>query len=102
MLFVARSGLFTCTRTAVVLWIAAVGLLAVDTYASGHEATAWTRWSILLGIAAGTATVAAVMHHNRRVVLDVVSFEHRMTRDVAPQSDDLNVILLARRDRVSR
>lgn len=70
-----------CVRPAVIgtalLWMSAIALMTWDAL-DGSGVAEKGRWALLLGIAAGTWTLGLVMHHCRRVILEVMSYEHRM------------------------
>lgn len=59
---------------AVGLWVTALALMIVGTLLDFDRA-AW--WALLIGMAAVCETIAALMRHHRRVVLEVVSYEFR-------------------------
>lgn len=62
------------------LWLVAVSLMVAE---GGDQTTpdgTLARWSILVALVATCCTVSALINHARRVVLDVVSFEHQTTR----------------------
>ena len=72
--FVVR---FDGTTAAALLWVASFGLMTWHTITGGQPLG---RWAILIGILAGSWTVALVVNHARRVICEVVSYEHRHTR----------------------
>lgn len=75
----------------VLLWLVAVGLLVWDTFHHTHGNAG--EWALFLGMSAAVWTAALLMAHTRRVVLEVVSWEHRQTRanDGGGSSDGDNV-----------
>lgn len=72
---------------AVGLWLFAGLLMIAETVTDADGRVA--RWAILVGIAAATLTIAAVVSHARRVVLDVISWEAQRTREAqVPNGSD--------------
>lgn len=68
-------------------WVLSVSLMVWDTIAElGHGTVA--RWSLLVGLMAAVWTLALVISHARRVVLEVMSYEFR-TRDKAAAGEDV-------------
>lgn len=69
---------------ATALWPTAFLLMIAGSFQhSGHLG----RWAILLGLAAATCTAQWIVCHARAVVLDVVSWEHRLTRGDVPDPE---------------
>jgi len=58
-------------------WVLAVSLMVWDTLAETGQGTAG-RWALLVGLMAASWTLALVVHHARRVVLEVISYEFRL------------------------
>lgn len=58
------------------LWLTAVVLMGVD-FADGSRSV-MGRLALLIGLAAGCGTLMIAMKHCRRVILEVMSWEHRM------------------------
>jgi hypothetical protein len=65
----------TSTTGAVTLWVAAIGLMVWDTIRPGPVG-ALAAWSLLVAGAAGVLTLYGAVHHARRVVLEVMTWEH--------------------------
>lgn len=65
------------TAAVTLLWVASFGLMIWHT-ATGDQPVG--KWALLLSIAAGSWTVVRVVNHARRVICEVVSYEHRLTR----------------------
>lgn len=57
------------------IWLAAVVLLAFDS--ADGDVSIIALWSIALLIIAATWTVVLALGHSRRVMLEVMSYEHR-------------------------
>lgn len=60
------------------LWTVSFGLMLGATFARDGRVLAW--WAILVAIAAVGCTITAVINHARKVVLDVMSWEHNLIR----------------------
>jgi hypothetical protein len=73
-----RISVSTAALGAALLWIVAASLLTYDTFTPG---TAIGRWGIFASAAAATSTVCLSMRHCRRVILEVMSWEHWMIRE---------------------
>lgn len=72
-------GLSRVSWGAIALWVTAVALMAIDTF-DGRSAVAG-RWALFIGLAATSASITGVVKHARRVVLEVMSWEHWMMND---------------------
>lgn len=59
-----------------VLWAAAFGMLTWDTL-DAHMGPV-SRWALLLGMVAAVWTIELLLKHHRGVILEVMSWEHRM------------------------
>lgn len=64
-----------CKLGAGAMWFAAVTLMALDTIFGGSTGI-FGRWSILTGIGAAAWSVCMFVGHSRRVILEVISWEH--------------------------
>jgi hypothetical protein len=71
------------TFGAVILWLVAVGLMVAEGFYDVGEPGSLARWSILVAIGAATVSVGGLISRARRVVLDVISWEHKRTRQDA-------------------
>lgn len=58
------------------LWIVALLLMVFDTLDAGASAAG--RWALFIGLAATSSTIALAVRSARRVVLEVMSWEHWM------------------------
>lgn len=65
------------------LWLAAIALMVTEGLNASVADGLLSRWSVLVALGAACWTIAALINHARRVVLDVVSWEHRTTRAAA-------------------
>lgn len=73
---------------AVFLWPAAfVAMVSSTVYHDAHLG----RWAILIGLAAATCSGQVIVSRARRVVLDVVSWEHRRTRDYGVSAEVVRI-----------
>jgi hypothetical protein len=77
-------------RTVIVgaLWAVAALLMGVDVVDGGHE---MGLLGLLVGMAAVTCTITTAMRHNRRVILEVMTWElwMRQSMDNEEGGDDL-------------
>lgn len=69
-----RISISPATLTIAALWATSVALLVYDTFQP--EDTKAGRWAVVAAIAAATWTVVLVTQHCRRVILEVMSWEH--------------------------
>lgn len=86
---------FNCPTAAVALWCAVLILATVESTVTGHGT--YAMWAIVGAAAAATFTVSALLAHTRRVVLDVMSWEHR---NVPPPPHEESAVVPLQRDRV--
>lgn len=61
-------------------WLTAVLLMLIEHANSSISDGTLSHWAVLVALGATCWTVSALINHARRVVLDVVSWEHRETR----------------------
>lgn len=59
------------------LWTAATGLMLGATFSEAHILA---MWAMLVALGALGCSIAAVINHARKVVLDVMSWEHKLIR----------------------
>ena len=74
-----------CRAILGVLWLATVTLLAVDSL-DGHPGI-MAAWAVLGGCAAAAWTCILVHEYSRRILLDVMSFEHRQQTPMMDEPD---------------
>ena len=81
-----RISISVAVLAAAALWALSVALLTYDTLDSVESDVAG-RWAIVSAIAAATWTGVLVTNHCRRVILEVMSWEHwRMEADGGPET----------------
>ena len=74
-----------CVVGALILWVAAAGLLSVETFTGSTQAG---RWGLFLSVGAATSTVCLALQRCRRVVLEVMSWEHWMQARERDRDDE--------------
>lgn len=78
------------TLGAAMLWIAALVLMVYDTIDGATTMAA--RWSLFIGLGATSWTITLAIRHARRVVLEVMSWEHWMMDSVKKEESGGGVV----------
>lgn len=74
------------TLSAGAMWLAALVLMAWDTLDGSRNQVG--RWALLVGMGAMTWTLVLTANHCRRVVLEVMSWEHWMMDKVKEEEQE--------------
>ena len=80
-----------CRLLTAVLWGTAIALAVLDTL-DGDRPGFLSLWAIIVGMVAMSATAMVALTRSRRIMLEVMSYEHRQMSEPGPRGTQLTSV----------